>query len=135
MRESYSTVNQQRQRIPRTRLKPRRKRPDLFFERKKPAVFVLAGGREICNADTQAGRLEYQLRIRAMLIRQRGLCCNCRKSISEDEQPTFEHENGRGGGKRDDRIMVDGKPLNGASHLQCNYERGSKRTPIWHGEK
>jgi hypothetical protein len=34
-----------------------------------------------------------------------------------------------GGGKRDDRIVVDGELQNAAVHGLCNSDRGSKRTP------
>jgi hypothetical protein len=42
---------------------------------------------------------------------------------------TFEHQDGRGmgGGHRDDRIEIDGKPYNGAACLSCNGSKGSKR--------
>jgi hypothetical protein len=80
------------------------------------------------------GRGEYFSRILKMADRQGWACCNCRHSM-RGCRPTFEHEEGRGmgGGKRDDRIEIDGKPVNGASHLLCNQARGSKRTPIWKG--
>ena len=42
---------------------------------------------------------------------------------------TFDHENGRTAGKRDDRTEVDGKPINAALHWRCNTERGSTRAP------
>lgn len=114
----------------RPRRKPRRKRPELFHYTKE-AVKIFRDGREVCNTRTVSGQREYKRRIAAMMKRQGGLCCNCQILIVG--KPTFEHENGRGAGKQDDRIEVDGKPQNGASHWVCNYERGSKRTPIWHG--
>jgi hypothetical protein len=42
---------------------------------------------------------------------------------------TFDHEDGRGsgGGKRDDRIIKDGRYYNGAAHLACNLWKGSRR--------
>lgn len=98
----------------------------------RPAVITYPGGREICNPVTAEGIAEYRGRVAKMHKRQTGLCCNCRKPLALSEA-TFEHEDGRGGGKRDDRIVVNGKPKNGASHGICNSERGSKRTPIWHG--
>jgi hypothetical protein len=46
----------------------------------------------------------------------------------------FDHSNGRGlggssggAGKRDDRIFIDGKPVNCAACLYCNAEKGSRR--------
>src|SRR5579871_3809975 len=97
----------------------------------RPAVRVFPGGREVCNLKTIAGNDEYCRRIHLMLIRQKGLCCNCRKPIYP-ESPCFEHEvpRGLGGGWRDDRIEINGKPVNGASHILCNSVRGSRRTPI-----
>jgi hypothetical protein len=45
------------------------------------------------------------------------------------EAATFDHENGRSAGKRDDRIEIDGKPINAAVHKSCNSARGSTRAP------
>ena len=46
----------------------------------------------------------------------------------------FDHSNGRGlggssggAGKRDDRILIDGKPVNCAACPYCNAEKGSRR--------
>lgn len=102
--------------------------------KRKPSL-VRIGGREICNLKTREGQTLYRQRIKSMLFRQKGLCCNCKQPLAFEEA-TFEHEFGRGmgGSKRDDRIEIDGKRVNGASHLLCNHERGSKRTPIWHGK-
>ena len=106
---------------------------DIYKTKKppKPAVKVFPDGREVCS-DTKAGRDEYQRRKRVMFDRQKGICC------LKDHDPlcpgkmrfvesTFEHENGRGGGKRDDRVEVNGKPINGCSHAWCNSRKGSKR--------
>lgn len=123
------------QRTPiRKRERPRRTRPELFFQREPWIVDVKPDGREICNDKTVAGREEYKSRVRMMLRRQNGKCCNCQKPLYVGNA-TFEHENGRSVARRDDRIEIDGQPVNGASHLSCNSERGSKRTPIWKGEK
>ena len=97
----------------------------------RPAVYVTKGGREICNPATDGGILQYWFRRAALWLRQEGLCCICCRELKLSDA-TFEHENGRGGGKRDDRIEIDGQPINGASHLWCNSLRGSKRTPIYH---
>jgi hypothetical protein len=45
------------------------------------------------------------------------------------EDATFEHEAGRGhgGGHRDDRIIVNGKNINGAAHRSCNGQKASRR--------
>lgn len=116
-----------------TRTTARRKRPEIFFKPEVPIVFVERDGREICNDKTVDGRAEYKSRIRQMLRRQNGKCCDCLKPLAL-MVATFEHENGRTVARRDDRIEVDGQRVNGAAHLQCNGERGSKRTPIYHGE-
>lgn len=105
----------------------------MFYQAEVPAIFVDSEGREICNMDTKQGRDIYKDRILAMLRRQGRVCCNCKKPLWFNEA-TFEHENGRGAGKQDDRITANGKRINGASHAICNQKRGSKRTPIWHGE-
>lgn len=94
---------------------------------------VTRDGREICASNTM-GRVEYKLRIIAMLKRQKGRCClkgfapMCPGYLAESEA-TFEHEHGRGmgGGKRDDRISLpDGTWINGAAHLLCNAWKGSR---------
>ena len=102
----------------------------------KPAVRVMPSGREVCDLKTKAGRDEYNRRIEEMLVRQNGKCClqiseKCRKkqgSLSK-AVATFEHQvpRGHGGGSRDDRIMKDGKPINGASCFDCNSAIGSRR--------
>lgn len=100
----------------------------------KPPLIVYSDGREVCNLTKREGLALYRKRVETMLFRQRGLCCNCKRPLNLEEA-TFEHEFGRGGGKRDDRIEINGERVNGASHGQCNSERGSKRTQIWHGPK
>jgi hypothetical protein len=102
--------------------------------RRKPWLIVYPDGREVLNLTTKEGREEYRWRTWVMFNRQGGRCCNCPYQISDSEQSTFEHENGRGAGKRDDRIEIDGVRINGASHEICNNRRGSTRSPIWHGE-
>jgi hypothetical protein len=70
-----------------------------------------------------------------MWERQDGICCfygfipECPGRLMLREA-TFDHENKRGAGKRDDRIeLPDGRWINGAAHLQCNNAVGSKRIP------
>jgi len=99
----------------------------------KPAIIKRDDGREICNRRSLEGLNVYADRVFAMLKRQKNLCCNCKMRLDWTEA-TFEHENGRGAGKQDDRIWIGNKPINGASHLICNQKRGSSRSPIWHGE-
>lgn len=96
-------------------------------------VVIYPCGREVCDKSA-AGKREYKRRIERMRQRQFRLCCVCLQPLDE-RAATFEHEDGRGmgGGFRDDRIEVDGVPVNGASHGECNAERGSKKTPIYQG--
>lgn len=117
--------------IRKKRSKPRRHRPELFF-RRSVSIRVMSDGREVCNLATAEGKRVYRTRVKTMLYRQHGLCCNCRKPLLLEEA-TFEHENGRCSGRRDDRIEANGQRINGASHMLCNHERGSKRTPIYKG--
>jgi len=92
-----------------------------------PAVQTYEDGREVC-ADTAAGKAEYKRRTKLMWQRQNGRCCLCGLPM-EQKDATFEHAQGRGmgGAKRDDRIEVDGKRMNGAAHIRCNNEKGSRR--------
>jgi hypothetical protein len=103
--------------------------------KKKPeAVKVFRDGREVCNQLTRAGRDEYERRKRVMWERQGKRCCleglvdGCPGKLNW-EDAAFEHEAGRGhgGGKRDDRIEINGKPTNGVAHWTCNGKKGSKR--------
>ena len=93
-------------------------------------------GREECDLDHKAGQEEYKTRIKLMWVRQKRLCCDCMGPLAL-AHATFEHEipRGLGGGFRDDRIEKDGQRINGAAHKWCNAERGSPRTPIYHGEE
>lgn len=118
-------------RMPTHRIVPRRTRDLGFYQPESEAVIIGEGGKEVCS-ETIAGQKEYKRRVEVMRLRQAKLCCNCIESLDAAEA-TFEHENGRGAGKRDDRIEINGKPVNGASHGICNQQRGSRRTPIWHG--
>lgn len=90
-------------------------------------VIVHPDGREVCDTRTARGRAEYQRRRRAMFVRQGGICswCNLPMRLSSC---TFDHSNGRGSNKQDDRIEIGGKPYNSAMHMMCNYDKGSKRT-------
>jgi hypothetical protein len=42
-----------------------------------------------------------------------------------EPETTFDHDDGRRGGRHDDRIEIDGKRKNAAVHKLCNGERGS----------
>lgn len=85
------------------------------------------GGREVCLR-TAAGRREYRKRVELMHERQMGLCAICARPLRL-EQATFDHERPRGlnGGFRDDRIEVDGVPINAAVHGLCNSAKASRR--------
>jgi|ERR1700677_239476 len=104
---------------------------------------VFRDGRTKINQLCKAGRDLYQSRKRIMWERQDGKCClyghfpEClgnrpgRNGRIPFTECVFEHENGRGGGKQDDRIeaMKDGKLVkqNGASCPFCNSRKGSRR--------
>jgi hypothetical protein len=104
----------------------------------RPVIKIMDDGREIIllgpkRDPTGEGRTIYRGRIAEMLKRQEGICClygfikTCPgKLLLKDA--TFEHENGRGAGKHDDRTALpDGTWINGAAHLLCNGEKGSRR--------
>ena len=93
------------------------------------AVRVYPNGREVCQS-TEAGRLEYKARLQNMLFRQGHVCCICGRVDHALGGPfTFEHSDlrGMGAARRDDRIEIDGKPVNGAAHFWCNAVKGSQR--------
>lgn len=90
------------------------------------AVRTMKDGREVCQQQTKAGADEYKLRRMIMRHRQKCLCALCGLWMSEEET-TFDHERGRGGGKRDDRIEIDGKWHNAAVHWLCNGDKGSRK--------
>jgi hypothetical protein len=101
------------ERIPLTILRPGE------MKKEQPAIKVFAGGREVCNQLTKAGRNEYSRRKRLMYDRQGGRCglvispqCKQRNGRWPFSEVQFGHEVSRGGGKQDDRIEVDGKPKN-----------------------
>lgn len=98
------------------------------------AVAVRPDGREVCDLNTSAGRLAYKRKVRDMADRQGGICCLfghspvCHpRGLLLGCTVTFEHERGRGGGKRDDRTALpDGSWVNGAAHLICNNWKSSR---------
>ena len=110
-------------------------------ERELPCVKVYPDGREVLQTrldhpEGAEGRAEYKRRKEAMWERQKGICClygflpECPGKLLL-KQATFEHEDGRGAGKRDDRISLpDGTWINGVSHLLCNGAKGSKHIPF-----
>jgi hypothetical protein len=107
-------------------------------EQELPAV-IKHGEKEICTK-TDAGREEYWDRTIQMAFRQNWICgCGCGENLYFTEHPfretniTFDHQNGRGAGKRDDRIevVIDGKRVwqNAALRYGCNVRKGSRRIP------
>jgi hypothetical protein len=101
-------------------------------DRSPEIIRVYPDGREVINKATLDGRREYRARTLEMVLRQAGRCClegyapMCRGWMLEFEA-TFEHEWGRGVGKRDDRIILpDGTWINGAAHSLCNGWKGSR---------
>lgn len=103
--------------------------PAKYFVGTRPVVKVFPCGREICAKSTQ-GKAEYRFRTIAMAERQDWRCALCGLPMGETTA-SFDHEAGRGsgGGKRDDRIEVDGVWQNGAVHVLCNGAKGSQRIP------
>ena len=82
----------------------------------------------MCDLKTREGRLLYKQRTEAMWRRQHFVCQVCKQPLARVEA-TYDHEFGRGmnGGHRDDRIEIDGKPINASVHWACNVEKGSRR--------
>jgi hypothetical protein len=110
----------------------------------KPAI-VYRGEREICNPATPEGCAEYKWRTVLMWVRQNGWCCFREHDFCPGRlhlsEATFEHEGKRTKGQRDDRIALfdtEGRflrHLNGAAHGECNRIAGSRKLPIWHGDR
>jgi hypothetical protein len=108
------------------------------MKKEQPAVKIMRDGREICNLLCKEGSDEYQRRKWKMRDRQNKRCCleehipDCPGFLAK-EDTTFEHEEGRTGGKRDDRIErlnpKTGKIewINGAAHFWCNSKKGSRK--------
>ena len=104
------------------------------IKHKAEPIKIFNGGREVIDTNTTDGWKEYRQRVYDMLERQNGFCCllgvapMCTGILTRREA-TFEHEYGRGmgGGKRDDRIEVDGVWQNGAAHEECNEWKSSRK--------
>jgi hypothetical protein len=95
---------------------------------------VFADGREILNLQTKRGRAEYDRRTKAMWDRQGQRCalvihlfCKENRGKWQPWEIFFDHELLRGVSRQDDRIEVDGKPLNHAVCGWCNSQRGSQK--------
>ena len=105
--------------------------------KKEPvAVKMFADGREVCDLKCKAGRDEYERRKDVMFNGQGRRCglmispqCKERKGKWPRNEIQFGHPSSRGmgGGKRDDRLEIDGKP-SGALALCpfCNSLQGSR---------
>ena len=118
--------------LPKPKDKPR---PDLA------PVKVYRDGRERCITSLShpmgsEGRKEYNRRKALMHQRQGAVCClygfipECPGTLLLRDC-SFEHENGRTGGKLDDRIeLPDGTWINGVSHGLCNGLKGSRYIPF-----
>ena len=110
-------------------------------KRELPHVKVYPDGREVLQTrldkpEGAEGRAEYKRRKEAMWKRQGAVCClygfipECPGRLLLRDC-TFEHEDGRTGGKRDDRIeLPDGTWINGVSHGLCNGLKGSRYFPF-----
>lgn len=101
----------------------------------QPPVRIYRDGREVCQ-NNKAGRIEYALRVDTMLRNQGGKCglqitleCKAIKGRLSRSYAQFGHPRSRGfgGGKRDDRLTIDGKP-SGAKALcsWCNIKQSSR---------
>lgn len=86
--------------------------------------------RLVCNTKTAAGRERYNGIRDDMYERDHGICCGCKRHIAKGEE-TFEHSDGRGGGKRNDLaeyVKPNGEVVvNRVMHLTCNGAKGSRR--------
>lgn len=91
-------------------------------------IFRMKDGKEICNLDSAEGKREYRRRTLEMRTRQNELCLWCGEWMPENDS-TFDHEFGRGAGKHDDRVTVNGRQQNAALHGQCNGDKGSRLVP------
>src|ERR1700722_17630063 len=102
--------------------------------RKHAPIRTYRDGREVVRTSTRAGLQLYRSRLRVMWERQEGVCglqiskqCPIKLPLS---LAPFDHSNGRGMGgssgglgKRDDRIVIDGRPVNCAACVYCNAEK------------
>lgn len=106
------------------------------IRRARPAVKVFRDGREVCDLKVKAGMEEYRSRVSQMLTSQKGKCglqitpqCRAVNGRLSRELAQFGHPKSRkhGGGARDDRLVIDGKP-SGAMALcpWCNAAQGSR---------
>jgi hypothetical protein len=107
-------------------------------------VRTFRDGREVIKTSTRAGRELYRLRLRMMWERQGRICglqiskkCPIKLPLRLAQ---FDHSGGRGmggssggAGKRDDRILIDGEPVNFAACAYCNAEKGSRRLDVFKG--
>jgi 5-methylcytosine-specific restriction endonuclease McrA len=106
----------------------------------KPPIRIFKGGREICRMISKEGRDIYAARRKQCWERQNGICylqiteqCKKKGGRLALSMATLDHENGRGGGKRDDRVEIPdpknhGKMIwqHGAACMECNIKKGSR---------
>ena len=102
-------------------------------------------GREVIKTSTRAGRELYRLRLRIMWERQGRMCGLQISKKCPIKLPTTGMLNSTipvggawagssgGAGKRDDRILIEGKPVNCAACADCNAEKGSRRLNVFKG--
>lgn len=106
-------------------------KPSQQNPRKKVSPFrVMPDGREICS-NAPSGRKEYKSRTFQMAAWQKNICAlqiteSCVRHRGFMMAPIFGHAVSRGGGKQDDRIMVNGERLNRALCWACNSLQGSR---------
>jgi hypothetical protein len=94
------------------------------YKRKQQPAFITRGKKEICTK-SEAGKREYKARTEELERRQDFKCAICQRVFLV---MTFDHEAGRGAGKRDDRVLDEkGKWMNAALCMSCNGFKGSRR--------
>lgn len=103
-------------------------------KKRQEAIRVMRDGREICNMNCAEGRRIYADRVRQMWERQGRKCglqispqCKAKKGYLHIKEAQFDHEIPRGGGRRDDRIQINGKNVSHAVCGFCNCLRGSRK--------
>jgi hypothetical protein len=110
----------------RTPLRRQRKVKD---SEKGVAFVVLDGGREVCTK-SNAGRVAYYRRTYDMEVRQNEICPLCKRMFyTECGIPTFDHQDGRTAGRKDERLLMeDGVTWRNAALCgECNCKKGSVR--------
>lgn len=109
-------------------IRPLRRSRRVKESEKGVAFIVLDGSREVCTKST-AGRKEYKRRTLKMADDQGWFCAMCDTPFTERDPPTFDHQDNRTAGNKDERTEIDGHRYNAAVHGMCNRNAGSVR---WH---